>query len=279
MDSNVKFGRRGTRIISIAVKLVIALIFVFPFYWMIITSFKTFDETILFPPTMWPKNFIISNFPETWNAAPFNIFLKNSIVIALSIIVLQTIIMVPASYAFAKYNFKCKGLLFGLVLIGFMVPGNITFISIYIMFSKWGILHSLLPQIIPFGANAFGIFLLRQSFMQVPEEIIESARLDNASTFQIMFKIMLPMCKATMVTIALFSFISHWNDYFWPLVMTDKADFRTIPIAVAMLKDIEGALSWEIIMAGNVILVVPILIVYLFANKQIIKAFAYSGIK
>jgi sn-glycerol 3-phosphate transport system permease protein len=279
MNRNVKLGGLGARILSMALKLFIALIFVFPFYWMFITAFKTFDETILFPPTLWPKRWIYENFINTWNAAPFNIFLKNSIIITLSIVVLQIIIMIPAAFAFAKYNFKYKGLLFGVVLIAFMVPENVTFISVYIMFSKWGILHSLLPQIIPFGANAFGIFLLRQAFMQVPEEIIESAKLDNATTFQIMFRIMVPMSKATMITIALFSFISHWNAYFWPLVMTDQMKYRTIPIAVAMLKNIEGALSWQTIMAGNVILVVPILIVYLFANKQIVKAFVYSGIK
>lgn len=279
MNRNVKLGGLSARILSTASKLFIALIFVFPFYWMFITAFKTFDETILFPPTLWPKRWIYENFINTWNAAPFNIFLKNSIIITLSIVVLQIIIMIPAAFAFAKYDFKFKGLLFGVVLIAFMVPENVTFISVYIMFSKWGILHSLLPQIIPFGANAFGIFLLRQAFMQVPEEIIESAKLDNATTFQIMFRIMVPMSKATMITIALFSFISHWNAYFWPLVMTDQMKYRTIPIAVAMLKNIEGALSWQTIMAGNVILVVPILIVYLFANKQIVKAFVYSGIK
>ena len=118
--------------------------------------------------------------------------------------------------------------MFALVLVSFMIPGQITFITVYIMMANWRLLDTLLPQIIPFGANAFGIFLLRQSFLQVPEEIIEAAKLDNTPEWKIMTHIMLPMCKSTMLTIALFSFISHWNAYFWPLVMTDSDKVRPL---------------------------------------------------
>ena len=169
--------------------------------------------------------------------------------------------------------------MFGLVLIAFMIPGQITFISVYILMAKWKLLGTLLPQIIPFGANAFGIFLLRQSFMQVPEEIIESAKLDNASELKIMTKIMLPMSKSTMITIALFSFISHWNAYFWPLVMTDSEKVRPLTIAIERLKDVEYGINWNILMAGNVLLVLPILVIFVFASKKIIEAFAYKGVK
>lgn len=115
--------------------------------------------------------------------------------------------------------------------------------------------------------------------MQIPEEIIESARLDNASEWKIMLKIMTPMSKPALATIALFSFVSHWNDYFWPLVMTDSTAVRPLTLGIAMLRQTEGISNWHIIMAGNVVLVVPILIVYLFASRQIVKAFVYSGIK
>ena len=154
-----------------------------------------------------------------------------------------------------------------------MIPQQVTFIPIYLMFSKAGLLQSLIPQILPFISNAFGIFLLRQYFMQIPEEIIEAGEL------KIILRIMIPMARPAIFTIGLLSFISSWNSYFWPLIMTTKDAYRTLPIGVAMLNSQEGGRLWNVLMAGNMFLVVPILIVYLFANKQIRKAFAYSGIK
>ena len=164
-------------------------------------------------------------------------------------------------------------------MLAFMIPGQITFISVYLMMADFGLLKTLWPQILPFGANAFGIFLLRQAFKQIPEELIESARLDSAGELSILFRIMLPIAKSSMVAITMFSFINNWNDYFWPFVMTNTVAVRPLTIGIAALRDIEGAHQWEIIMAGNVILVSPILLVYALFNKKIINAFAYCGIK
>jgi sn-glycerol 3-phosphate transport system permease protein len=260
-------------------KAAILMVFIFPFLWMISTSLQTFQETLAFPPTWipaWPQWI---NFVEAMRAGPFLTYAKNSLIVTFSIIILQFIVMIPAAYAFAKYKFVGKEIIFALVLLAFMIPGQVTFIPVYLMLADWGVINSLLPQIIPFMANAFGIFLLRQYFMQIPQEIIESGRLDNASEFKIIMKIMIPMSMPALATIALFSFVSHWNDYFWPLVMTDSALVRPLTMGIAMLRETEGISNWHIIMAGNVVLVVPILIVYLFASKQIVKAFVYSGIK
>jgi sn-glycerol 3-phosphate transport system permease protein len=260
-------------------KAAILMVFVFPFLWMISTSLQTFQETLSFPPTWipaWPQWI---NFMEAMNAGPFVTYARNSVIITVSVILLQLVVMIPAAYAFAKYRFVGKELLFGMVLLAFMIPGQVTFIPVYLMLAEWGVIKSLLPQIIPFMSNAFGIFLLRQYFMQIPQEIIESARLDNASEFKIIRKIMIPMSMPALATIALFSFVSHWNDYFWPLVMTDSAGVRPLTMGIAMLRETEGISNWHIIMAGNVVFVVPILIVYLIASKQIVKAFVYSGIK
>ncbi|VTR60329.1 maltose transporter permease [Actinobacillus pleuropneumoniae] len=260
-------------------KAVVLMIFIFPFLWMISTSLQTFRETMTFPPTWIPASPQWGNFAEAMNAGPFLTYFRNSVVVTGSIIVLQFLIMIPAAYAFAKYNFRGKTLLFGMILLAFMIPGQVTFIPVYLMMADWGLVKTLLPQIIPFVSNAFGIFLLRQYFMQIPEEIIEAARLDNASEFKIIRKVMIPMSKPALATIALFSFVSHWNDYFWPLVMTDSAAVRPLTLGIAMLRETEGISNWHIIMAGNVILVVPILLVYLFCSKHIVKAFVYSGIK
>jgi sn-glycerol 3-phosphate transport system permease protein len=260
-------------------KAAVLMIFIFPFLWMISTSLQTFRETMTFPPTWIPASPQWGNFAEAMNAGPFLTYFRNSVVVTGSIIVLQFLIMIPAAYAFAKYNFRGKTLLFGMILLAFMIPGQVTFIPVYLMMADWGLVKTLLPQIIPFVSNAFGIFLLRQYFMQIPEEIIEAARLDNASEFKIIRKVMIPMSKPALATIALFSFVSHWNDYFWPLVMTDSAAVRPLTLGIAMLRETEGISNWHIIMAGNVILVVPILLVYLFCSKHIVKAFVYSGIK
>lgn len=268
-----------TRMLDIAGKGLVLLVFIFPFLWMISTSLQTFEETMSFPPVWLPAAPQWSNFAHAMTAGPFLIYAQNSIVITTSIIVLQFAVMVPAAYAFAKYKFPGSSILFGLVLLAFMIPTQVTFIPVYMMLADWGLIKTLWPQIIPFMSNAFGIFLLRQYFMQIPQEIVESARLDHASEFKIIWKIMTPMSAPALATIALFSFVSHWNDYFWPLVMTDTTLIRPLTLGIAKLRETEGISNWHIIMAGNVVLVIPILIVYVFCSKQIVKAFVYSGIK
>lgn len=206
-------------------------------------------------------------------------YLKNSVIIIVCIVAIQIVVMVPAAYAFARYDFKGNALLFGIVTVAFMVPSQVTFVSIYIMFSNLGLMRTLLPQILPFGANAFGIFLLRQTFKQVPDELIESARLDNASEWRIMTHLMIPMAKPTFVTVALLSFISHWNAYFWPLVITTTEQVKPFTLAIEKLKDLDYGIVWPTIMAGNVILVLPVLLLFLFCSKRIISAMAYRGVK
>lgn len=264
---------------ELLLKAAVVLVFIFPFLWMISTSLQTFKETMTFPPTWIPAVPQWGNFTEAMTSGPFLTYAQNSVIVTLSIICLQLAVMIPAAYAFAKYRFAGRGLLFSLVLLAFMIPGQVTFIPVYLMMADWGLVKTLLPQIIPFISNAFGIFLLRQYFMQIQEEIVEAARLDNASEFAIIWKIMVPMAKPALATIALFSFVTHWNDYFWPLIMTDTESLRPLTLGIAKLRETEGISNWHIIMAGNVVLVVPILIVYLFCSRQIVRAFVYSGIK
>lgn len=260
-------------------KLLLIVIFLFPFYWMIITGFKTYQETIAFPPSLWPKEIQWINFKKVWESGPYLTYTKNSIIISVGTLIIQTLVMVPAAYAFAKFKFKGCSFLFSIVMVAFMVPQQVTFISIFNMMSSLGWLNSLLAQIVPHAANAFGIFLLRQNFMQISDELLESARLDNASEFQILTKVMLPMGKPTLVSILMLSFISRWNDYFWPFIMASTSKVYPLTMGIAALRDVEGAYDWEIIMAGNVILVLPIIIIYALFHRRIVRAFAYSGIK
>ena len=274
-----KKGRILGGALNAALKLLLIFLIAYPFIWMVFTSFKPYKETTIYPPTLLPTNWTTEGYVKALEMVDVATFLKNSLIVSLTVLVLQYLVIVPAAYAFARCKFRFKGFFFGIVLLGFMIPQQVTFIPIYLMFSKAGLLQSLIPQILPFISNAFGIFLLRQYFMQIPEEIVEAARLDDAGELKIILRIMIPMARPAIFTIGLLSFISSWNSYFWPLIMTTKDAYRTLPIGVAMLNSQEGGRLWNVLMAGNMFLVVPILIVYLFANKQIRKAFAYSGIK
>lgn len=266
-------------VIGTILKIFVCIIFGFPFLWMIFTSFKTNAEAIRMPPTLFPNKATIDAYVTVFSELNLGRYIGNTLIILAATTIGQFLVMVPAAYAFAKYKFKGNGLLFGFLMVAFMVPTVITYPSVSKMFMEAGLIRTLIPQIVPCLCNAFGIFLLRQNFMQVPEELLESARLDEANELQIITKIMLPMAKASLANIMMLSMIGTWNSYFWPLVMTYHDEVRPITIAIESMKNLEGGLQWPIIMAGNCILVLPILILFLAASKKIIAAMAYRGVK
>ena len=276
-------SRVRSRVLTIVgdlIKIAVMLAFVFPFYWMIITAFKPYGESMQVPPTFWPQTWTIEGFYSTFNSGlDIFQFMRNTVIVTASVICLQLAVMVPAAYAFAKRRFPLMGIAFGVVLVAFMIPQQLTYIPTYLLMAKAKLISSLWPQIIPLGADAFGIFMLRQSFKQIPDEIVESAKLDGAGEVKVMLQIMLPMCKSAMVTIAMFSFIGTWNSYFWPLVMTNNDKYRPLTLAIERLRDAEVGIHWNTLMAGNCLLVVPILIVFIFASRKIIEGFAYRGVK
>jgi len=260
-------------------KAFLIFIMAFPFFWMISTALQTLQETIAVPITILPESPQWENFATVFKTINVWAYLKNSIIVCIFVVVLQYFIIVPCAYSLSKFDYKGKPLVFGLVLLGQMIPMQITFLPIYFMFSKMGWMDTYQALIIPFISNPFGIFMLRQYFMQVPSEVIEAAKLDDASEFKIMFKVMMPMVKSALVTIGLLIFISTWNNYFWPLIMTSDEAFRTLPIGISLLKDADTLQRWNIIMAGNLLLVLPMLGLYVVASKKIRNAFVYSGIK
>lgn len=277
-------GRRAGRLVNALLKICACIIFAFPFYWMISTSLKTYSESIQFPPTLFPEAPSVKSYITVFQSMELWSFIKNTLIVTVAVMLLNFVTVVPCAYALAKYDFKGKGLLWSLIMVAKMVPTVITFIPVYIMFSKLRIfgepmINSLWPQILPFGTSAFNIFLLRQNFMQIPEEVIESARLDNASELKIMLKIMLPMAKSTMVTVMLLTFISHWNAYFWPLVMCNTEEFMPISLAISRLSTLEYGLQWPTVMAGSLILTGPVLVLFVLASKKIISSMAYRGVK
>ena len=282
---NYKYLADGNKVslklvISDVLKIITILLFVFPFYWMITTAFKTYAEAIQKPPTFWPSNWSLEGFQSVFNSGlGIDVFAKNSIVVTAMVVGIQILVMVPAAYAFAKKKFPMKGFFFGIVLVAFMIAQQFTYIPVYLMMSKSGLINSLWPQIIPLGADAFGIFMLRQAFMQIPDEIVESAKLDNASELKIMWRVILPMCASTMATIAAFSFIGTWNSYFWPLVMTQSDEYRPLTLMVERLRDAEVGTRWNTLMAGNTLLILPVVFLFIFVSKRIVDGITYKGEK
>lgn len=265
----------GLRII---ISVLLIVIFLMPFYWMILTAFKTLGEVLRMPPKFWVDSLQWQNFRDAFTRINFLHYTRNSLIITLGTMIGQLVVVVPAAYAFARYQFRGKNALFGIVLATMMIPGQLIFLPVFVMFAKSGLLNTYVSLIVPFIASGTAIFMLRQTFMQVPDSQLEAARLDNASEFRIIYTIMMPAAVPTLSTLALLTFIGTWNSYFFPLVWTTTDAVRTLPLGIQKLQDVEG-LSPQIVMAGNMMLIVPILLVFLIARKQIIKAFTYMGVK
>ena len=266
-------------ILKTVINIFIFLVFFIPFYWMILTSLKTLGQTLKMPPSFFVLEPQFYNFVQVFKNIPFMSMLKNSIIVTFCIILCQLITVIPASYAFARFRFKGKNILFGTTLLTMMIPAQLIFLPVFLLFSKLNMINSHTSLILPSACSAFSIFMLRQNFKQVPEELLEAARLDKANEWKILTKIMLPIAKPTVITMLLLTFINSWNDYFWPLVLTTNNDVRPLTVGISSLRQVEGGISYQILMGGNVLLVVPIIVVFLIAQKHIIKAFTYMGEK
>lgn len=269
------------KILEFAVLVFLFLLFVLPFYYMLISSFKTTMEAMANPPIWWPRNFLWSNFADAWKEANFAQYGLNSIIISAAVVVTCLVCSVPCAFAFGRMEFKGKKPLFAIILSDMMIPVQCVFLPLFIMFSKLGWLNTYGSMILLFTYSGSTIFFIRNAFMQVNNEVLEAARLDGASELSVMFKVTFPMVKPVVVTMALMAFLRRWNDYFWNLSLTTNDHVRTLPFAIQALNGAtDGALPrWEITMAGATMLMAPMLIAYIFANKQIKNAFVYSGIK
>ncbi|MCD8379805.1 MAG: carbohydrate ABC transporter permease [Lachnospiraceae bacterium] len=276
MKRNINILKIGKWLLSA----LLFLIFFIPFYWMALTSLETTAQTLQTPPLFFVLKPQFENFITAFNAIDYLHYFKNSVVVTAGVLIIQMVTVVPAAYAFARYEFKGKGLLFGLVLATTMIPSQLVFLPVFLILSKMGLINTYWSLILPQAASAFGIFMLRQNFMQVPKDLIEAARMDKAGEFKIVFQIMIPMARSTIVTLALLTFISTWNDYFWVKVLTTNETVRTLSMGMTMLREVEsGLVSNNIVMAGNLIMLVPVIIAFVLAQKQILKAFAYTGVK
>lgn len=261
---------------------VVTVLIFFPIYWLLISSFKTQAEMRLAVPTLWPKSFHWSNYAEAFRVIPYARFFMNTLVMSVGIVILQLNVALMAAFAFAKGRFWGKEVLFFLVLAALIVPDQVTFVPVYVMMSKVHWLDTFWALIVPSGASAYGIFLLRQAFKSLNNDVLEAARVDGAGRFTILYRILLPMAKPTVVTLGVLTFISSWNSYFWPLIMTNTNNMRVLSVGIAMLRDsIAGdeAMYFHIIMAASVMAIIPIVLVFTIMQKHIVSAMANSTFK
>ncbi|CAH8707846.1 carbohydrate ABC transporter permease [Paenibacillus thiaminolyticus] len=285
MRDNRMAGQRNRKLMyagRLALAVIVTALLFFPVYWLIVSSLKTQQEMRLAVPTFWPQTFSWSNYAEAFRIIPYARFFGNTLLMSAGIVVLQLNVALLAAFAFAKGRFRGKEVLFFLVLAAMIVPDQVTFVPVYVMMSKLNWLDTFWALIIPHGASAYGIFLLRQAFKSVNNDVLEAARVDGGGRLTLLYRILLPMTMPTVVTLAVLQFISAWNSYFWPLIMTNSNDMRVLTVGISMLRDsIAGdeAMYFHIIMAASGMAIVPIVILFTFMQKHIVSAMANSTFK
>jgi sn-glycerol 3-phosphate transport system permease protein len=253
---------------------VIAALWVVPYLWMTLTSFKSLDDILAAPAYPLPSAFRTDAYREVFSSIPVGRFLVNTLVMATTIALLQVALALPAGYALAKLRFKGRRAAFFLVLACLLIPPQVTFVPVFTLLGPVGLVNTMAALVVPFAVSAFGTFLVRQALLSVPDEIVEAARLDGASELRIVYGILGPILRPTLAAMFLFSFIYHYSDYFWPLVMTTDDRVRTLPVAVALLREQGTGVRWHVVMAGNVVLSAPVLAVFALAQRQIVRAVA-----
>jgi multiple sugar transport system permease protein len=256
----------------------LALITVAPFLWMLMTSFKTLPDILTYPPVWWPKEFIVDNYVNAFSAAPFGRFYFNSVVIAVAVTIGQIITCSMAAFAFARLRFWGRDVLFYIFLGTMMIPGQVTMIPGFMMLYWLGWIDSYAALIVPGLASAFGTFLLRQFFLTIPRDLEDAASIDGCGRFGLLWRIILPLSKPALATLAVFTFMGVFNDFLWALIVVNSEEMRTVQLGLAIFRD-RYQTDWGQLMAASVTATLPILLVFFVAQKYFIKGITLSGLK
>jgi multiple sugar transport system permease protein len=268
-----------SKVISHTILIIGALIMVVPFIWMLSTSFKAPGRTFVYPPEWIPRPFVWQNYVEMWKALPFSQFFLNSIKIASLSTIGQLLTCSMGAFAFSILKFKGRDFLFLVLIATLMIPYQVTLIPAFILFSKLGWVGTHLPLWVPaFWGGAFGTFLLRQFYLTIPIDLAESARIDGANIFQIFIHIYLPLSKPAMATLGIFTFMWSWNDLLNPLIYVSELKQLTLTVGLSFFQNQYGG-KWTLMMAGAVVSILPILLIFFFAQKYFIQGIAMTGIK
>lgn len=255
-----------------------SVVMLLPFLWMLSTSLKTSGATMLLPPEWIPKDITFENFVTVTETMPMGKFFMNSIFVAITSTFFQVLICAMAGYAFARIDFKGREVLFYIYLGTLMVPSQVTLTPLFIIMRTLGWVNTYIALILPGIFSAFGTFLMRQFFKGIPKSLEEAAFVDGAGYISIFFRIILPLSKPVLATLWIFGFMASWNNYLWPLIITSDTSHMTLPLGLASLQG-RWTTDWNVLMAGTLISIAPILFVYVFTQKYIIKGMTHTGLK
>ncbi|MGS7301960.1 carbohydrate ABC transporter permease [Enterococcus faecium] len=268
----------GKKIIRTISMLVILLVIAFPFLWLIISSFKQEKDIISFPPRIFADSYTLDNYIKVWTTIPLLDYIKNTVIFAGGTVITSVFFDSLAGYAFARMRFKGKSVLFYFVLLTMMIPFQVFMIPLFIEVNLLGMLDTYAGLIIPRMTTAFGIFMMRSFFITLPDSLEEAARIDGLSEFNIFLKIMLPLSKPTLLSLGIFTLMNSWNDLLYPLILTSSSKMRTLPAGLALFTG-QNISFYGPVMAGTVISMLPLLVVYIFAQKYFVQGTAMSGMK
>jgi len=270
--------RRAGSAIGIVLLVAAALVVIFPFVWMLLTSFRTQQEIFSDPGNLIPATFNVENYVRIWSELPFARLFLNSVIFAGAATALSVLFDSLAAYALARLTFPGRSVAFILVLATLMVPYQITLVPLFQTVFDLHWLDTYQGLIVPRATSAFGIFLLRQFFLTVPRELDEAARIDGAGEFRIYWSIMMPLAKPALATLAVFHFMNHWNDFLWPLVITSTEEMRTLPAGLTLFSG-QFVIDHGVLMAGATISLLPLALAFFFAQRYFVQGIATTGIK
>jgi sn-glycerol 3-phosphate transport system permease protein len=250
-----------------------------PVYWMTIGAIKPMEEIYRIPPTWIPKEPTFASFGKAWQSAPFGRYYINTIITTVFGSGLEILFAVTSAYAFAFLRFPKKDWIFLVLLAALMVPNQVTILPNYLTIAKLGWINTYQGIVVPGASVAYGTFLLRQYYKTLPIEVMDAAKVDGASHLRTLWSIVTPLAKPAIITFALLSIVSKWNDFLWPLLVTNTRDMRVLPIGIYWLRVEEGTIDWGVIMAGSLFVVMPVVIVFLYAQRYIVDGIAAGAVK
>ena len=254
------------------------VIFVVPLLWAASTSFKSFTDIMSYPPTFFPTAMTLENYAEMWTRLDFPRLLRNSLIFAGGVTALALVCDSLAAYALARFEFPGRNVVFILILVTLMIPGEIRLVPLFNLVEAMGLLNTYGGLILPRAADAFGIFFLRQFFLAIPRDLEDAGRVDGASELRIFRTIILPLSTPALVTLGLFIFMANWNDLLWPLIMSTNGDLATLPAGLASFKG-EHVTEYGPLMAGSVLAMLPMLVAFVFVQRTFVQSIASTGLK
>lgn len=271
---------RLRKTVSLILMLFFLVIFGFPLYWIIVTAFKQPSEVFSLVPNWLPENWTLENFVEVFNIVPFGHYYFNTAVFVFGLLAIQLVTVTLAAYAFARMKFKFKNTLFMILLVQLMIAPQTLIVPNYLTVSWLGLLDTKIAIGLPYVASAIGVFLLRQGFATIPKELEEAATIDGCGTIRFMLFVAIPLLKPTYLAFTLISITYHWNEFFWPLIVTNSVKARTLTVGLAMLAESsESAAAWTLLMAATLLVILPLIIFFAIFQKTFISSFMQSGMK